>query len=91
MPDQLDESTAIFRWLAEELSPDTYVNIMEQYRPEYEVGSVAAEGRRDAGSLRYPTINRRPLRSELADARAAAQAAGLWRFDERRPMPLNVP
>jgi putative pyruvate formate lyase activating enzyme len=83
MPGLLDESAAIFRWLAEELSPDTYVNIMSQYRPEYEVGRIADAGR-DAGQPRYADIDRAPRRDELAAAYDAARAAGLWRFDERR-------
>jgi putative pyruvate formate lyase activating enzyme len=83
MPGQLDESRAIFGWLAEALSPDTYVNIMGQYRPEYEVGTIAAEGRRDAGSVRYAEINRPSTPRELREAYEAARAAGLWRFDQR--------
>ncbi len=84
MPGQLDESRAIFGWLADEVSPDTYVNIMGQYRPDYEVGSIAAAGRRDAGSTRYAEVNRSPRENELRHAYDAARAAGLWRFDERR-------
>ena len=38
MPGQSAEAEAIFRWLAKEVSRDTYVNIMGQYRPTYEVG-----------------------------------------------------
>ena len=83
MPGQLDESRAIFQWLAEALSPDTYVNIMGQYRPEHEVGAMAAADRRDAGTVRYAEINRTPTRRELQEAYAAARASGLWRFDER--------
>ncbi|MHC4590518.1 MAG: hypothetical protein ACYTAQ_14615, partial [Planctomycetota bacterium] len=83
MPGQLAESRAIFQWLAEALSPDTYVNIMGQYRPEHDVGSIAAAGRRDAGTVRYAQINRTPTRRELQEAYEAARAAGLWRFDER--------
>ena len=83
MPGQLDETRAIFRWLAEELSPDTWVNVMEQYRPDHEVGRIAAEGRRDAGTVRYVTINRRTTSPELAAARRAARDAGLWRLDAR--------
>ena len=92
MPGQLDEAREIFRWLAEEVSPDTYVNIMGQYRPEYEVGSIAGEGRRDAGQTRYGEINRCPQEIELRDACDAAREAGLWRFDERweRPEPLGL-
>ena len=45
MPGLLDETRAIFAWLAEALSPDTYVNIMGQYRPAYEVGAIERTGR----------------------------------------------
>ena len=85
MPGQLDEAREIFRWLAEEISPDTYVNIMSQYRPEYEVGGIVQEGR-NAGSVRYAEINRRPEDDALESAFEAARAAGLWRFDERQPV-----
>ena len=78
MPDKLDEAAAIFRWLADEVSADTYVNIMGQYRPEYEVGGAARNG-----STKYTEINRRSEAAELSHAYDAARAAGLWRFDER--------
>lgn len=78
MPGQLDESSEIFRWLAEEVSIDTYVNIMGQYRPEYEVGQVARDG-----GAKYAEINCRPDHQQLSDAYEAARRAGLWRFDER--------
>ena len=78
MPGQIDESAAIFQWLASELSPDTYVNIMEQYRPEHQVGKATRHGER-----RYLEINRRPDREEFDRAIGAAREAGLWRFDAR--------
>jgi putative pyruvate formate lyase activating enzyme len=78
MPGQTDETAALMRWLAEEISPDTYVNVMEQYHPDYEVGQIARDG-----SRRYPEIDRCPTRQELAVARAAARSAGLWRFATR--------
>ena len=78
MPGQLDETRAIFRWLADELSPDTYVNVMAQYRPEYEVGTPDRRG-----ETRYGEIDRRPAPEELSLAREAARAAGLRRLDER--------
>ncbi len=71
MPGQLDEADAIFQWLARELSPDTYVNIMGQYRPEHEVGRVP----------KYNAINRTPSAGEIRAARKLAVRAGLWRFD----------
>ena len=80
MPGQLDESAAIFRWLAEEISPDTYVNIMGQYRPAYQVGEMAGDG-----TPRYPDLQRAPTPVEMEQACHAARDAGLWRFDERWP------
>jgi putative pyruvate formate lyase activating enzyme len=78
MPGQLDEAEAIFRWIAEEISPDTYVNVMGQYRPEYEVGQVASDGQ-----IKYAEINRNPGRDEISRAFEKARRAGLWRFDTR--------
>ncbi len=73
MPDGTDDVRAILRFLADEVSPDTYVNIMGQYHP---AGSV--------GDSRHPELCRRPDGSELLAARLAAEAAGLWRVDARR-------
>lgn len=83
MPGQSEETAAIMQWISSELSPDSYVNIMAQYRPDYEVGSIASSGR-DKGSARYSEIGRRPMSRELDAAYEAARRAGLWRFDERR-------
>jgi putative pyruvate formate lyase activating enzyme len=88
MPGQEDEAAAIFEWLAREVSPDTYVNVMGQYRPEYQVGQIAANG-----ALKHPDINRRPTPEEMRAAYAAAHRAGLWRFDVRsscRPAPAKA-
>jgi putative pyruvate formate lyase activating enzyme len=79
MPGQLEEAAEIFRWLAEQLSPDTYVNIMGQYRPEYQVGEIAR-----GGEPKYADINRRPSATEISHVFRAATRAGLWRFDDRR-------
>lgn len=76
MPGQLDETRAICAWLARELSPDTYVNIMSQYRPDYQVIAAGSRGK-------YQDINRRPFPEEIEEARAAALRAGLQRLDER--------
>ena len=79
MPGQSAEAETIFHWLAEEVSCDTYVNIMGQYRPEYEVGQIAGDGL----PAKHAEIDRRPASEELEHAREAARQAGLWRFDER--------
>jgi putative pyruvate formate lyase activating enzyme len=76
MPGLTAESEAIVRWLAAELSPDTYVNVMAQYRPCYQVGV------RDAsGQIRFPELNRCPSAQELAAVVTAARQAGLWRLE----------
>ena len=72
MPNHVDDSRKIFKWLAEEISPDTYVNIMDQYRPQHQVGACSGK---------YDAINRRPSKRELDQAFAAARQAGLWRFE----------
>jgi len=71
MPGLVAESAAILRWLAEEISPDTYVNVMGQYRPEHRV----------PGTARYADIDRRPAADEVRAARRAAVDAGLWRLE----------
>jgi putative pyruvate formate lyase activating enzyme len=78
MPDQLEETAAIMCWLATELSPHTYVNIMAQYRPSYRVGEPTR-----SGHPKHPEIDRTPTSAEMTRARAAALEVGLWRLDER--------
>ncbi len=72
MPDGLEDTEAIMKFLAESLSPDTFVNIMAQYRPD---GQVSGE--------RYPELNRGVTADEMKEARRLARAAGLHRFDGR--------
>ena len=75
MPGCLDETRAILEWVAGELGPATYVNLMDQYYPA---------GKVDAG--RYPEINRRLHSTEFAEAREIASELGLLRLDQRRPL-----
>lgn len=67
LPGGLAGTEETVRWLASEVSPDTYINIMDQYRPCYR----AAE---------FPEINRRLTRAEYDRAMRAAKEAGLRRF-----------
>ena len=78
MPGQTEEAEAIMQWLADDVSPYTYVNVMGQYQPQYQVGEVARDGK-----PRYESINRRPTDREIAAAHRAAHAAGLSRLDAR--------
>jgi len=92
MPGQGAEAAAIARWLAEELSPDTYLNVMGQYRPDYEVGEIAKKAQPKKREPKYGEIDRAPYAGEMRDVYDAARAAGLWRFDERRPPdPRSLP
>ncbi|NIM65323.1 MAG: radical SAM protein [Candidatus Latescibacteria bacterium] len=72
MPGETAETREIMRFLANELSPDTYVNIMAQYHPDGKVG-------RD----KYSEINRRVTPKEMESAYRVAAEAGLHRFDIR--------
>ena len=73
MPGQNNEARPVFDWLVSEISADTYVNIMGQYRPTFRV----------TGSTRYRDIDQFPTSAEIGLAHAAATEAGLWRFDTR--------
>ncbi|WP_029896724.1 radical SAM protein [Desulfohalovibrio reitneri] len=68
MPDDLAGAREWVAWLAA-LSPNTYVNVMEQYRPCHRARTM--EG-----------ADRSPTAVECREAREAAEAAGL-RLDER--------
>ena len=76
MPGQQDETVAILRWIAAELGPDTYVDLMAQYYP---AGLVGRAGGRDA----YQEINRNLHRDEFVRAAELADELGLRRLDRR--------
>ena len=70
MPGAVAETEAVLRFVAQELGPDTYVNLMGQYYPA---------GRSDL----FAEINRRPYPRELASAFDIADRLGLRRLDAR--------
>jgi len=70
MPGCLDDTRGVMRFLAREISPDTFVNIMPQYRPE-------------GLAHRYDKLSRSLRTDEYGQAVAAAREEGLWRFDRR--------
>jgi putative pyruvate formate lyase activating enzyme len=73
MPGMLEDTQAILRWLVTELSPDTYLNLMDQYHPAHKAET----------DLRSTDLNRRLSRAEFGRAVELASAAGLWRLDSR--------
>jgi putative pyruvate formate lyase activating enzyme len=74
MPGLVEETRQILKWIAEELGPETYVNLMAQYRP---AGKVCR--------TEFTEINRRITSKEYQLALEAADRRGLRRLDTPRP------
>lgn len=66
MPDGLAGTKKVVEFIAKELSPDSYVNIMGQYRPCYK-------------AFDYPEIARRITAEEYEEAIGLAREVGLYR------------
>ena len=66
MPGQLDDSKLVFEFLATEISPETFVNVMDQYRPCFDAG-------------RFPEIAVRLDGGQFRSALEAARESGLKR------------
>jgi len=64
MPHNQAGTDRFVRWVARELGPDTYVNLMDQYRPAHE-------------AEQHPRLARPLTREEWAEARGWAREAGL--------------
>ncbi|TVR95572.1 MAG: radical SAM protein [Rhodospirillales bacterium] len=70
LPNGLAGTTETLQFLAEHVSRETYLNIMDQYRPGYRAAAHAE-------------LARRPTRAELTAAFEAADRLGLRRLDDR--------
>jgi putative pyruvate formate lyase activating enzyme len=70
LPDNLAGTERILEFLAEEISTQTYLNLMDQYRPCYRAND-------------YPPLDRRPNWGEFKAAQATAKRLGLKRLDRR--------
>jgi len=68
MPEDVAGTRDVMQWIADELSPETYVNVMAQYYP---AGKVSR--------FDHAEINRRLTRAEFERALGAAWHAGLKR------------
>ncbi len=77
LPGDLAGTAQIVRFLATQISPHTYLNVMEQYRPAYRASQ-------------YPELDRRITRQEYSAAVEMARAAGLYRLARRRPAVFSV-
>jgi putative pyruvate formate lyase activating enzyme len=76
MPQEVAGTRAVMQWIADELSPETYVNLMAQYHP---AGKVSRSD--------HAEINRPVTPAEYERALDAAWRAGLKRLDSRQPCP----
>ncbi len=74
MPGKVAGTREVCRWIAQELSPNTYVNIMAQYYPAGKVSRTE-----------YTEIARRITPEEYRQALHDAEEAGLRRLDARQP------
>jgi putative pyruvate formate lyase activating enzyme len=75
MPNGVAGSEQVFNFLAEEVSTNTYLNVMDQYRP-------CGPAHRDE------FVDRRLTSREFGFALDAARKAGLKRLDSRERMRL---
>ena len=72
LPGGLAATETVLAFLADEISKDTYLNLMDQYRPCHKASG-------------YPELDRRPSATELLEAMEAARRVGLHRLDKRYP------
>jgi len=70
MPGRLSDTREIMRFIAHDISPDTYVNVMGQYRPAHLAGE-------------YPELDRPLSKSEYREALKIARDEGLRRAASR--------
>jgi putative pyruvate formate lyase activating enzyme len=68
LPGGLAGTAAVARFLAEEISPSTYLNVMDQYHPCHE-------------AFAHPLLRRRTTAAEFAAAVETVRAAGLTRLE----------
>lgn len=73
LPNNLSGTDRIVHFLAEQISPNTYLNLMDQYRPEFKAHD-------------YPELDRPVTREEFQAAMQLAENAGFHRLDQRRPI-----
>ena len=68
LPNDISGVETVLKFLAEEVSANTYLNLMGQYRPCYRAGE-------------HPALDRPSTRAEFSEALALARRYGLRRLD----------
>ena len=78
LPDRLSGTEEVVQFLAREVSPNTYLNIMAQYHPCYKAYDM-------------PQLARPVNRQEFAEAIDLAHQQGLYRLDKQQiSLPLRL-
>ncbi len=72
LPNRLAGTPETVRFLAEEISKNTYLNLMDQYHPSFQAHL-------------FPELSRRISREEYQEAIHLARLAGLHRLDQLAP------
>jgi putative pyruvate formate lyase activating enzyme len=70
LPNGIAGTAVAVRFLAQEISTDTYLNLMDQYQPAHKANL-------------HPKLNRPISQQEYQEALQLAHAAGLHRLDQR--------
>jgi putative pyruvate formate lyase activating enzyme len=76
LPNKLAGTKEVVNFLANKISPNTYVNVMAQYHPCHK-------------AFQIPSLARRISTTEFQEAVELAYQAGLRRFDRARPLILR--
>ncbi len=71
LPDGLAGTDEVVRFIAQEISTNSYLNLMDQYRPCHKAGD-------------FPGLHRRITQEEYREAQEFAREAGIERIDRRR-------
>ena len=75
LPNGIAGTEEVVRFLAQDISPNTYLNVMAQYYPSHR-------------AFKIPALSRPPTREEFAQAVKLAREHGLERLDGVRPRSL---
>lgn len=68
LPEGIAGTEKVVKFLTDDISKDTYLNIMDQYHPAYKAS-------------KYPKLSRPITQQEFKKSTEYAREAGLWRFD----------
>jgi putative pyruvate formate lyase activating enzyme len=77
LPNRISGTDSVLKFLAEEISTNTYLNLMGQYRPFYRAGE-------------FKGLDRPITRTEFEEALAAARRYGLHRLDRGSSSPEEI-